>query len=197
MSAQYQAADVLNAELMGHEDSMYGLFDYLREHDPVSRVEHPEFRPFWNLTRFEDVKWVGSQNKEFLSAPRTVLMPAEVEDALEAQFGTKNGLETLIHMDEPKHLKLRRVTRDWFLPRSIDKLDEQIKVLCKEFVDKMEDMGGECDFVKDIALQYPLRVIMKILGVPEIDHQPGTVAGDLAAQQAIAQQAPLSRGVRF
>ena len=166
MSAQYQAADVLNAELMGHEDSMYGLFDYLREHDPVSRVEHPEFRPFWNLTRFEDVKWVGSQNKEFLSAPRTVLMPAEVEDALEAQFGTKNGLETLIHMDEPKHLKLRRVTRDWFLPRSIDKLDEQIKVLCKEFVDKMEDMGGECDFVKDVGLLYPLRVIMSILGLP-------------------------------
>jgi cytochrome P450 len=29
----------------------------------------------------------------------------------------------------------------------------------------MESMGGECDFVKDIALLYPLRVIMSIIGV--------------------------------
>ncbi len=162
----YQPEDVLNAKLMGHEDSMYGLFDYLREHDPVSRVEHPEFRPFWNLTRYDDIKTIGSSNAEFLSAPRTVLMPIEAENMLEAQFGNKNGLETLIHMDEPKHLKLRRVTRDWFLPRSVAKLDEEIKSLCKEYVDKMHDMGGECDFIKDISLLYPLRVIMSILGLP-------------------------------
>ena len=162
----YQPEDVLNAKLMGHEDSMYGLFDYLREHDPVSRVEHPEFRPFWNLTRYDDIKTIGSSNAEFLSAPRTVLMPIEAENMLEAQFGNKNGLETLIHMDEPKHLKLRRVTRDWFLPRSVAKLDEEIKSLCKEYVDKMHDMGGECDFIKDVSLLYPLRVIMSILGLP-------------------------------
>ena len=30
-------------------------------------------------------------------------------------------------------------------------------------------MGGECDFVTDVALHYPLHVIMKILGVPEED----------------------------
>jgi cytochrome P450 len=29
----------------------------------------------------------------------------------------------------------------------------------------MASMGGECDFVKDIALLYPLRVIMSIIGV--------------------------------
>ena len=162
----YQPEDVLNAKLMGHEDSMYGLFDYLREHDPVSRVEHPEFRPFWNLTRYDDIKTIGSSNAEFLSAPRTVLMPIEAENMLEAQFGNKNGLETLIHMDEPKHLKLRRVTRDWFLPRSVAELDEEIKSLCKEYVDKMYDMGGECDFIKDVSLLYPLRVIMSILGLP-------------------------------
>ena len=33
----YQASDVLNAELMGDERTMYELFDYLREHDPVAR----------------------------------------------------------------------------------------------------------------------------------------------------------------
>jgi cytochrome P450 len=161
-----KAADVLNAELMGHEETMYGLFDYLRENDPVSLVEHPDYRPFWNLTRYEDIKFVGSNNDEFLSAPRTVLIPTEVEQALEEQFGTPNGLETLIHMDRPKHLKLRRVTREWFLPRSIASLDAEVKELCKEYVDKMQAMGTECDFIKDVSLLYPLRVIMSILGLP-------------------------------
>jgi cytochrome P450 len=162
----YQPSDVLDAALMGDERTMYGLFDYLREHDPVAWVEHPDYDPFWSLSKYEDIKFVGSNNDSFLSAPRTVLMPREYEEALLAQFGTRNGLETLIHMDRPKHLKLRRVTREWFLPRSIEKLDAEVRAMCTEYVDKMQAMGGECDFVKDITLLYPLRIIMSILGLP-------------------------------
>jgi hypothetical protein len=33
----------------------------------------------------------------------------------------------------------------------------------------MAAKGGECDFVKEVALNYPLHVIMTILGVPESD----------------------------
>src|SRR5258708_24884862 len=29
--------------------------------------------------------------------------------------------------------------------------------------------GGECDFVREVALHYPLHVVMEILGVPEDD----------------------------
>ncbi|MEP5765921.1 MAG: cytochrome P450 [Halieaceae bacterium] len=163
---QYQASDVLNGEIMAEESSMYGLFDYLREHDPVAWVEHPDYEPFWSLSKYDDVKFVGSNNDRFLSAPRTVLIPALYEQALLEKFGTRNGLETLIHMDRPKHLKLRKVTREWFLPRSIERLDAEIKAMSAEYVDKMEDMGGECDFVKDVTLLYPLRIIMSILGLP-------------------------------
>ena len=163
--------DLLKPSVMGSESEMYGLFDYLRENDPVSYVEHPDYLPFWSLSKYDDIKLIGSNNDEFLSAPRTILMPYELEDMWEENLGTRNGLETLIHMDRPKHLKLRRVTREWFLPRSINRLESQMKALAKEFVDKMEEMGGECDFVQDIALQYPLRVIMNILGVPKEDEQ--------------------------
>jgi cytochrome P450 len=165
-SAPFRAADVLKPSLMGAEDSMHALFAHLRDNDPVSRVEHPDYEPFWSLVRYDDVKSIGSANDRFLSAPRTVLVPIEFEQLLLEQFGTRNGLETLIHMDRPKHLKLRRVTREWFLPRSIERLDGDIRAMCREYVDRMEELGGECDFVKDIALLYPLRIIMSILGLP-------------------------------
>ncbi len=166
MSEAYNNEDLVDPQIMGDESTMHGLFDHLRENDPLAHVEHPDYRPFWSLTRYDDIKSVGSDNDRFLSAPRTVLIPAVAEEFFLEKFGTPNGLETLIHMDRPKHLKLRRVSRDWFLPRSINKLDAEIKALCTEYVDKMQEMGDECDFVKDIALLYPLRIIMSILGLP-------------------------------
>ena len=163
---QFSPADVLDPQIMGDERSMYALFDYLRATDPVAWVEHPEYRPFWSLSRYDDVKRIGSTNDEFLSAPRTVLIPEAFEKALLETFGTPNGLETLIHMDRPKHLKMRKVTRDWFLPRSIEKLEAEVRALSREFVDRMLEMGNECDFVRDIALLFPLRIILSILGLP-------------------------------
>ncbi len=157
--------EMLDPALMGNEATMYDLFTYLRETDPVSYVEHPDYEPFWAMTRHEDIKFISQNNDRFLNNPRTVLVQREFETALREQFGTRNGLETLIHMDAPKHRKLRGVTRDWFKPGPIGKLSGSVEGLAKHYVDKMQAMGGECDFVKDISLLYPLRVIMSIIGV--------------------------------
>ena len=41
--------------------------------------------------------------------------------------------------------------------------------LAREFVGRMGERGGACDFSADIAMWYPLRVIMTILGIPPED----------------------------
>ena len=157
--------DIVNPAIMGHETTMHGLFDHLREHDPVSYCDHPDFDPFWVLTRHEDIKHVSQNNDKFINNPRTVIVQREFEQMLLAEFGTRNGLETLIHMDNPKHRKLRNVTREWFKPGPVSKLTPMVEQIARQHVDKMEALGGECDFVKDIAMLYPLRVIMSIIGV--------------------------------
>ncbi|MDX1734091.1 MAG: cytochrome P450, partial [Halioglobus sp.] len=157
--------DLVDPTIMGDETTMHALFTELRENEPITYFEHPEYRPFWVLTRHEDIKYISQKNDLFINNPRTVIVPEEFEKMLFEQFGTTNGLETLIHMDNPKHRKMREVTREWFKPGPINRLTPMVEEIAKEFVDKMEAMGGECDFVKDIALLYPLRVIMKILGV--------------------------------
>lgn len=160
-----RSLNILDPAVMGDETSMYDLFRYLREEEPVCRVEHPDFEPFWAITKHEDIKSISQKNAAFLNNPRTVLIQREFENALLEKFGTRNGLETLIHMDDPKHKKLRNVTRDWFKPGPVSKLRGDMETIARQYVDKMEAMGGECDFVKDIALLYPLRVIMNIIGV--------------------------------
>lgn len=156
---------IVDPAIMGDESTMHALFDHLRDNDPVAYFDHPDYEPFWVLTRHEDIKYISQNNELFINNPRTVIMPQAFEQMLLEQFSTKNGLETLIHMDNPKHRKLRGVTRDWFKPGPISKLTPMVEEIAREHVDKMEAMGGECDFVKDVALHYPLRVIMKILGV--------------------------------
>ena len=157
--------DIVDPVIMGDETTMHALFDHLREENPVAYFDHPEYEPFWVFTRHEDIKYISQNNDIFINNPRTVIMPQAFEQMLLEQFGTRNGLETLIHMDPPKHRKLRNVTREWFKPGPIAKLTPMVEEIAREYVDKMEALGGECDFVKDVALLYPLRVIMKILGV--------------------------------
>ncbi len=60
--------------------------------------------------------------------------------------------------------------RDWFKPGNVKKLQDRIDELARQSVDRMAAMGGRCDFVNDIALQFPLQVILSILGLPERDY---------------------------
>ena len=188
------SVNLLDPAIMGNDSSMYELFGQLRENDPVALVEHPDFEPFWAITKHEDIKAISQNNAEFLNNPRTVLIQREFEEALLSQFGTRNGLETLIHMDNPKHRKLRNVTRNWFKPGPIDELSADIRAIATEYVDKMANMDGTCDFVKDIALLYPLRVIMSIIGVaPEEEAMMLKLTQELFGGQDPTQ----SRGVNI
>lgn len=157
--------DIVNPAIMGDDTSMYELFEYLRDEDPVAYFDHPDFEPFWVLSQHQDIKYVSQNNELFINNPRTVIVQREFEEMLLEKFGTRNGLETLIHMDNPKHRALRGVTRDWFKPTPISRLTPMIEKIAKEHVDKMQAMGDSCDFVRDISLHYPLRVIMSIIGV--------------------------------
>ena len=141
----------------------------LRRESPIHRVEDPtgRYNPFWAITRHADVLEVELHNNIFLNEPRPVLVTAEA-DARTAERG--NMLRTLIHVDDPEHRELRGVTSEWFLPKNLAKLDARLAELAKRYVDKMAAAGGRIDFATDFAMQYPLNVILDILGLPESDY---------------------------
>lgn len=79
------------------------------------------------------------------------------------------GLRTLIHMDDPRHQVVRAIGADWFRPKAMRALKVRVDELAKSYVDKMMAAGGECDFVQEVAVNYPLYVILSLLGLPESD----------------------------
>lgn len=139
----------------------------LRRNDPVHLVEHPNFNPFHAVTRHADVLSVELRNNVFLNEPRPVL-GTKADDERSAKNG--NLLRTLIHVDDTEHRALRGVTSDWFLPKSLARLDSRLAGLARASVDRMVELGDTCDFARDIAMPLPLNVILAILGLPESDY---------------------------
>ncbi|ART71204.1 cytochrome P450 [Mycobacterium dioxanotrophicus] len=146
------------------ETTFHAALTHLRANAPVSWVEVPSYQPFWAITRHADIMAVERANDVFTNSPRPVLVTAEDD---ERQAAT--GVRTLIHMDDPQHRVMRAVGADWFRPKAMRALKVRVDELARIHVDKMLDAGGECDFVQQVAVNYPLYVIMSLLGVPESD----------------------------
>ena len=139
----------------------------LRDEDPVHLVDEPGFTPFWVLTRYDDVHEASRRNDVFFNTLQPVLANIEAEEMQAAQGPL---LRTLVHMDEPDHRIYRNLTSEWFLPKSLAQLNDRLADLACRSVDRMVELGDACDFAQDIAMPYPLQVILAILGLPESDY---------------------------
>ena len=140
----------------------------LHANGPVHRVEADGFRPFWAVIGHPEVMEVERQGELFHTEPEAVLISDEMRAAQAAQ-----GLDirTIVHMDEPDHGKYRRLTADWFKPSSLGRLEDRLAELSREALAAMRAAGGEIDFATEVAVRYPLQVILAILGLPQDDYE--------------------------
>jgi cytochrome P450 len=165
-----EAARVLtDASAYTNEKRLHNALAHLRAHAPVSWVDVEGYQPFWAITKHADVMNIERQNDLFTNEPRPLLMISELEETLRAQQEAGIGLRTLIHMDDPHHRDLRKIGADWFRPKALQALKVRCDELAKNYVDKMVERGSELDFVQEIAVNYPLCVILSLLGLPESD----------------------------
>ena len=145
-------------------------FKWLRANNPVGRAETANFDPFWAVTKNADILEVSRQQQIFHNGDRATVLADKAANAFVQQItGTPHLVRSLVQMDAPDHPKYRALTQNWFLAHNVKRLEERIRGIARDHVERMLAMGGECDFVRDVALMYPLRVIMEILGVPRED----------------------------
>jgi hypothetical protein len=165
------AATVITPKAYAEDTPVHEAFRWLRANNPLGRAELEGFSPFWIVTKHADILEVSRQNALFRSGDVATTFTSLEGDAAVRQMtgGSPHLLRTLVQMDAPDHPKYRVLTQSWFLPQNIRRLEERIREIARAQVDLMAGLGGACDFVGDVALTYPLRVIMEILGVPEAD----------------------------
>jgi len=162
--------DIAYPRTYADDARLHALFTAMRRDAPVVHLEPEGYPPFWALTKHADIIDVERQHHRFVNEPRAVLQTLVAEERARALTGgSANPVRSLVQMDDPDHRAYRALTQPWFLKSSLRRLEPELGRLAVQFVDRMAQHGGTCDFVRDVAAWFPLRVIMSLLGVPESD----------------------------
>ena len=136
----------------------------IRDQAPILKVALEGYPEFWAITKHADVMEIERNPAVFTNGTLSVL-------ATQADLAASDSpVKTLIQMDGGEHKSNRGIVNEWFKPRNVQAMQSRIDQLATHYVDRMASLGGRCDFVSDVALHFPLQVILSILGLPEKDY---------------------------
>ncbi len=152
--------------------AIHDLFTELRHWDPVHYCESETHPNLWHVTKHADIFDVERRTNDFLNEPRLVVATRDQETQIrqDTPDGSLNRIRSLVTYDAPEHQKLRLLTQAWFMPKNLGNLQSRIEASVATGMKALSSTGGATDFAKEVALEYPLRVIMAVLGVPEHDY---------------------------
>jgi cytochrome P450 len=137
----------------------------IRDKSPILKVSLAEYREYWAITKHADVMEIERNPAVFTNEPEPVLAPLA-----NGSTAADSPVKTLIQMDGSEHKAHRGIVTEWFKPGNVRSMQSAVDGLATYYVDRMASMGGQCDFVSDVALQFPLQVILSILGLPKDDY---------------------------
>jgi len=154
-----EAANLLDHDLFADHEP-WELFDLLLRDAPVYRHPEPDGDGFWVVTRYDDVLAVVRDPKTFSSevggAATIENLP---DDVLEAR---RNFLE----FDPPKHGRYRRLISTSFTPGAVARYEKWLRGLISDLLDRVP-YGETFDLVQELAAPVPIRVLARLLGLPD------------------------------
>lgn len=152
------------ADLSSHDTFEQGAphntFKRLRDEDPVSWTDYADGENYWSITRHADMMEMNRNTSVFSSA-RGIRME---DQSYEEYLARRTFQET----DAPEHMRTRIKVAKAFSKPVIAKFDEEIGLLCDEILEEALSVDN-FDATKTIARELPMRMLGRILGLPEKD----------------------------
>lgn len=139
----------------------YQWFDALRRADPVHWQPERHGRGFWAVTAHPDVVAVSRDWTTFSSQTGASALEDLAPDALAAR-------RSMIDTDPPLHTDLRHLVSAPFAVRPVRDYEEMVRSVSRQVLAGAlaED---RFDFVERVAAAVPIKVLCRVLGVPEHD----------------------------
>jgi cytochrome P450 len=138
------------------------VFAELRRTDPIHWT--PEAGPnqgFWSVTRHEDIVRVERDVESFSSEVGAVGLEELDDQQLEIR---RSMLET----DGSRHMALRRLLQRDFSARNLAGYESFLRSLTTTTLERALAQK-RFDFVKEVSADFPIRVLVRLLGVPDED----------------------------
>jgi cytochrome P450 len=139
----------------------YAEFARLRAEAPVAWFdEEPPNSGFWSVHRYADIVSASRDVATFSSA-RGISFEEPTDEDMAAR-------RTVIDTDPPAHTKLRKIMTGTFSQRAVAVYRHFVEGLTEQVLDTgLAD--GRFDFVDAVAKEVPIRVLAKVMGLPEAD----------------------------
>ncbi|MFM6971622.1 MAG: cytochrome P450 [Rhodoluna sp.] len=136
-------------------------FAELRKNSPIhwNEEEKPN-HGFWSVTRFHDIVAVLRDPDTFTSERFTNLEEVDAEQ--------EEARRSLLETDGTRHRALRRLLQGQFTPQAVAVYETFLRGLTAQTLDKAF-AKGTFDFVDEVAADFPIQVLAKLLDVPESD----------------------------
>jgi cytochrome P450 len=115
----------------------------------------PDRMQAWAVMTYDDVRRVLQDHESFSSRRPLAgrLMPRLV----------------LLQDDPPRQAWLRGLVRDEFAPDRVARFEPGIARLADQLLDRVD--GQETDFISAFAAPLPIRIIARLMGIPEKEHR--------------------------
>ena len=137
----------------GGEEALNSAWKSL--HSGPDIVWTPRNGGHWIVTRAEDIEFVQLHHDPF--SMRSITL------------GQKTPLAILpLESDPPQHAAYRLVVMPFLTPKAISLLQERIRNTTIELIESIRPRG-ECDFVRDFAMQLPIIIFMGLVDLPLAD----------------------------
>ncbi|MEY4437585.1 MAG: hypothetical protein RL100_1049 [Actinomycetota bacterium] len=136
-------------------------FATLRKESPVhwNEEEKPN-HGFWSVTRYHDIVKVLRDPETFTSERFTNLEEVDAEQ--------EEARRSLLETDGNRHRALRRLLQGQFTPQAVAVYETFLRGLTAQTLDNAFAKGS-FDFVDEVAADFPIQVLAKLLDVPESD----------------------------
>jgi cytochrome P450 family 142 subfamily A polypeptide 1 len=139
--------DLISGSFWG--SNPHDAFTWMRANAPVYWDGHA-----WGIARHADLKAISKDPRTFSNA-----------GGIRADA---DPLQMMIDMDDPEHLRRRKLVNRGFTPRRVRDREDEVRRACTQIIDAVCERGA-CDFVTDIAAWLPLIMIGDDLGVAPED----------------------------
>jgi cytochrome P450 len=139
------------------------VFAELRQADPLhwSDEDSPN-HGFWSVTRYHDIVRVLRDSETFTSERFTNLEEVDAEQ--------EEARRSLLETDGARHRALRRLLQGQFTPAAVAQYETFLRGLTATTLDNAFSQG-EFDFVGEVASDFPINVLAKLLDVPVEDNK--------------------------
>ena len=160
-------------------DTIWPMFERLRNEDPVHFTADSEFGPYWSITRWSDIMEVDSDNVAFSSVEGIALTNLEARAEQDRIIGPRpRGGNSFISMDEPEHMPRRKAVTPTLAPSNIAKMSPLVRERAGQILDSLP-IGEEFDWVDLVSKELTAMTLATLFDFPFEDRRKLTYWSDI------------------